>query len=427
MAGKSKLLTLAEIPFKALSKGYIKIKNPKIIAVAGSVGKTSTKLMVAHLLRQQKRVSCMDDSYNNGIGLYLSVFNQKVPSTKLGWPIVFFKVLIKFLEKRPDFLVLEYGIDHPGDMDKLVSFARPDYAMLTAVTPEHMEYLKDMDTVATEETKILKNAKKFSVVNYADVDSKYIKNIQTKLYSYGKKGSDASYSVANWEVKGAVVDFKIKDKKLKSVNVNFISDPLIRQLSGAALLAHLVGISEKSIKKGLETTQPAASRMRLFDGLNDSTIIDDTTNFSPSAGIEALKALKRLPGNRHIAVLGNMHELGEYEEKGFTDVAKEFEGLDLIVLVGELSEKYFGPLALQYGFIEGQTLFFFPDAITTGDYVREQLETGDTVLVKGPFGGFYLEEAVKKLLKNSDDAQYLTRQSKFWLKKKQQKFGVWLG
>ncbi|MNQ09259.1 UDP-N-acetylmuramoyl-tripeptide--D-alanyl-D-alanine ligase [compost metagenome] len=412
--------------FRHLAQSYVYQKKPLVIAVGGSVGKTSTKLALAHLLATEKKVSYMDDSYNNGLGLYLSVFNQKVPTNALspiGWAKVLTRSLATFLRSGPDILILEYGIDHPGDMDEMIQFIQPDIGFLTAVTPEHMEYMKTIELVGEEEVKILSGSKQFGIVNTVDVEDRFINNLPTTLYSYGNATSTADYTVRSWTNKGALVEFQIEDLHLDDVLVHFISEPLIRQLTGAALLAKKLGVSPEGIRHGLETLQPAASRMRLFEGKQDAVIIDDTTNFSPNAGIEALKSLKRLDVTRRFAILGNMHELGDYADIGFKEVAQEFNGLDTIVLVGDISVEHFLPLAIEQGFKKDETLFTFSDAPSAGIFLRDKLETGDAVLVKGPFGGFYLEEAVKKLLKNPADSQYLTRQSDFWQRKKRQQFG----
>ena len=395
------------------------------MAVAGSIGKTSTKLMLAKILEQEKNVAYMDDSYNSGLGLYLSVFCLKVPTRKTGWPGLFFAALGRFFQAPPDILLLEYGIDYPGDMDELLAFARPHVAVLTAVAPEHMEYLKDMETVGREETKILHAVKDFGVVNGVDVDEVYLQGLdESRLFRYGNTVDAAHHTVREWTTKGAVVDMVVEGATFSAQQLRIISEPLIRQLTGAALTARKLGVSEKAIERGVGLVEPAASRMRLLEGAHDSTIIDDTANFSPKAGIAALEALKRLPAKRHIAVLGNMHELGEYETKGFSDVSQEFKGLDTLVFVGDLAKKYFGSYAKKQGFKQDKDLFFFETSVTAGVFVADILKKGDVVLVKGPFGGLYMEEAVKKLLKNPKDNKLLTRQSDFWIRRKRKLFGA---
>lgn len=413
--------------FRTLAQKYVERKKPIVIAVAGSVGKTSTKLMLAHLL-QSKKVSYMDDSYNNGLGLYLSVFKLKIP-TKLtspfAWAVQLLRALLKFVAPGPEVLIVEYGIDHPGDMDKMIDFIQPTISILTAVTPEHMEFMKTLDGVAEEETKILTAAEKYAVYNHNDIAPHYIPELTTpRLYAYGSETHLAAcYRIESWQHDGAIVTFQLDTITISSVKVQFITEPLIRQLAGAALIAHLQGVPKETLRSQLESATPAASRMRLFEGLNDSTVIDDTTNFSPDAGIEAIKALKRLPAERRIAILGNMHELGDYADKGYADVAEQFNNIDILALVGDLSPEKFGPLAKDMGFVEGETLFLYDTSVDAGIDFRDKLIPGDAVLIKGPFGGFYLEEAAKKLLKNPKDARYLTRQSKFWQVKKQKVFG----
>lgn len=414
--------------FKSLAKSYVSAKRPLVIAVGGSVGKTSTKLFVAKLLEQEKRVAYMDDSYNSGVGLYLSVFRLKIPTNLhnlFAWFGVLLRALSRFLQRGPEILILEYGIDHIDEMDEYVAFVRPDIAVLTAVSPEHMEFLHDIDTVAREELKLVENPRQYSVINGVDVAEKYTRRLQGKVYRFGANKADANYEITRWTTRGAVVTFSASGLTIKDVSVSFIAEPLIRQLSGAVLIAHLLGVSAESIRAGLEQLEPAASRMMLLEGVNESTVIDDTTNFSPLAGIEALKALKNIPAKRRIAVLGNMHELGDYADEGFTAVASHFkQDIDMLVLVGELSVEKFLPLATDFGFKIDKNLFTFNDAVSAGVFMRDTIaKKGDAILVKGPFGGYYLEETVKKLLKHPADASKLTRQSDFWIKKKVAHFG----
>lgn len=411
-----------EKTFRFLAKLYVSVSRPQVVAVAGSVGKTSAKLMLAQLLRQQKRISYMDDSYNSGLGLYLSVFMLKVPTTKLGWPITILKALGRFLQLRPEILILEYGIDRPGEMEELIDFICPDVAMLTAVAPEHMEYLIDLETVAEEETKILKAVRNFGLVNGADVDSHYTKDIVKEIYVYGLKNSASRYEIKEWTASGAVVDFWVEGNEFKDIRVGFVSEPLIRQLTGVALLAYKLGLAREHIISGLQSAEPAAGRMRILKGKKGSIVIDDTANFSPGAGIEALKSLKRMPAARRIAILGNMHELGDYESVGFSDVAQEFNGVDVLILVGDLAEEYFSPLAVKQGFKKNETLFLYDDAILAGKFAESLIKDKDAILVKGPFGGLYMEEATKQLLHDPSDKKLLTRQSEFWIRKKRKFF-----
>lgn len=425
---ESRSVRLVSAIIRLQAQAYVRLKSPTVIAVAGSVGKTSTKLYLSALLSSTAKVRCMDDSYNNGIGLYLSVFNKKIP-THLHSPVAWLRVILSnawgFFRPTPDYLILEYGIDGIGDMDALTSFVRPDIAILTAVTPEHMEFLKDIDTVGEEESKILTSVKKFGLVNTNSVDEKYYRNISRKIYTFGSNSSEnMRYEIDSYTKTGSVVSFFAENEKLLPYQpINLVSDALIGQLSGVILLAHKLGVPTDKISQALESIHPAASRMRIFKGVSGSTLIDDSANFSPDAGVIALQTLKKLKAGRHIAVLGNMHELGEYMDQGYEDVATEFKGLDMLVLVGDLSPQIFAPLATKQGFKQDETLFCFPDALTAGNYLKTIAGKDDVILVKGPFGGFYLEETVKLLLSDPSDRKNLTRQSPFWLEEKTKHFG----
>lgn len=427
MAAETKSLQLRVVEgfFRGLAKMYVALHRPKIVVTAGSVGKTSTKLMLAKLLATEKNISFMDDSYNYGLGLYLSVFERKVPNrtTPVAWLKAAVAALGHFFKHR-EILILEYGIDHPGDMDELVAFIRPHAAILTAVTPEHMEYLQTIDIVGEEETKIIRAIREFGVVNVADVDAKYLVDITTKWYSYGADGADAYYTVKERTAEYTVVDMTVGEVVLQAVKLAVIADTSIRQIAGATLMAHKLGISAEAIAKAMPEIMPAASRMHPLKGANGSLLIDDSANFSPVAGIAALRTLKELPAKRRIAILGNMHELGDFIEEGYGDVGREFAGVDILVLVGELSHEHFGRIAESMGFKKDENLFYFDKSVDAGFYVRDHLASeGDVILIKGPFGGYFLEEAAKKLLANPEDTRLLTRQSPFWDRKKRAIFG----
>ena len=418
---------IVETVFKHLARSYVRLRKPMIVITAGSVGKTSSKLMLAKLLETERSISYMDDSYNKGLGLYLSIFQQKVPdrSTPLDWVRKMFQAIGYALTHNPRIMVLEYGIDGPGDMREMVEFVRPDVAMLTAVTPEHMEFLKTLDIVGEEEILSITAVKQFGVINVVDVPQKFIDPLTVTWYGYGREDSDATYHIKEWRTSGTVVDFVIDGTRYDGIELSLISEPIIRQLSGALLVAQKLGISAEALQRVMPSLRPASGRMGLFEGVKGSTIIDDTANFSPVAGVAGLQTLKRMPAKRHIGVIGNMHELGDFAEQGYAEVAAEFAGLDILVLVGDLSPKIFGEHAAKAGFIKDKNLFMFDNSPEAGAFMRDTiLREGDVVFVKGPFGGFYLEEATKKMLNNPDDARYLTRQSVFWDHKKRQHFGA---
>ena len=362
--------------FKLLAKGFLAIHRPYVVVTAGSVGKTSSKLMLAKLLETERSVSYMDDSYNKGLGLYLSIFQQKVPdiSSPLSWIAKMGQALVYGVTHHPKVIVLEYGIDGPGDMKAMVDFWRPDVAMLTAVTPEHMEFLKTIDIVGQEEIQSVAAVKQFGVVNVADVAKKYTDTLTVTWYGYGVDGAVATYAIKEWKRTGTVVDFVIDGQRYDGVELQLISEPIIRQLAGSLLVAQKLGITQEALERTMPTLRPASGRMGLFRGVHDSTIIDDTANFSPVAGVAGLQTLKRMPAQRHIGVIGNMHELGEFADEGYAQVAAEFVGLDVLVLVGGMSIERFGAHAINdHGFVKDTNLFTFETSVEAGAFMRDHV------------------------------------------------------
>lgn len=411
--------------FYRLARGYLRIKKPYLVVTAGSVGKTSAKMFIGQLLMSEKKVRYMSDSYNSGLGLYMSIFNVKVPTiiyNPFAWIWRVLIALSNFMLPGPDYMVLEYGISAIGEMDQMLKFYKPTASVLTAITPEHMEFLKDIDTVAGEEIKIVGASKEIAFVSANDVDVKYRKGL-ANIYLFGdNKDNNASYKIHEVDKSGARVDFVVGGTKFENVSLKVISEPLIRLICGSIALAIHVGVSKDSILKALSKIESVPGRMRLLNGANNSSLIDDTANFSPSAGISALKTIKVFSAKRRIVVFGNMHELGDYEAKGFSDVGMEFKDIDQFVFVGPLARKYFTPIAQKAGYKLGENLFEFDDAVTAGKAVRQMLQPEDVVLIKGPFGGYYLEECTKQLLDDPADSVKLARQSKFWLRKKHMLF-----
>ena len=334
------------------------------------------------------------------------------------------------------------GRNRPGDIDPDTAFAarllraprpfEPTPGMRRRVWSKVTEPRRPLFALALRPTVALllllgsvAAVRQFGVVNVVDVPQKFTDTLTVTWYSYGRDDSDASYRIQAWRTSGTVVDFVIDGVHYDGIELALISEPIIRQLAGSLLVAQKLGVSAETLRRVMPTLQPAAGRMGLFEGVNGSTIIDDTANFSPVAGVAGVQTLKRLPAKRHIGVIGNMHELGEFAEQGYAEVAAEFAGLDILVLVGDLSPKIFGEHAIKAGFVKDKNLFVFDNSPEAGAFMRDSvLRAGDAVFVKGPFGGFYLEEATKKMLNNPDDARYLTRQSAFWDHKKRQHFGA---
>ena len=422
---------------KSLEQAVIRLvrANPelKIVAVGGSVGKTSTKLAVASVLAQKYRVMVQEGNYNSEIGLPLMVFGLTIPAVLFN-PFAWIKRLIQVERQiRRDYpydvLVLEVGTDRPGEIAHFMTYLKPNIGVLTAVTPEHMENFVDLDAVAAEEMALAANSK-VMVVNQDDVArtyrTKYLKN-HPKVVTYGLAlESDYSAKIKDVDLTGGTDCVLLKNghATIVGLTANVYGAPAFKALVAAYAVGDLLEVPREALEKGLQTVVPVAGRMRIFTGLNGSTIIDDTYNSSPDAVAAAIVALQNVPtAGRRIAVMGSMNELGPDSPRYHAVAGAVCAGVDMLVTIGELANIYLGPAAVKAG-LDPSNFKPADSPYAAGEFLKLLLQPGDVLLAKGSQNGVFAEETVKLLLADPVDAVGLVRQSPTWLAKKSKQFGV---
>lgn len=272
-----------------------------IIAVTGSAGKTSTKNFIASALSIPK-------SPGN--------FNT---------PLALAKTLIENIIEKKDKqdLVLELGIDHIGEMDILLDLAKPDYAVLSLIAESHLSGLGSLENIAKEKKKILNGTKMSFVSTDAKRFVKKTKNIKT----YGLFPSKADFisKLIKQDINGQSLEFEGIEYKIP-----ILSSAMARAATVALALAKelnydLIKASKQIAELRLE---PRRLDIRQHSGY---LILDDSYNSSPAAVKEALRVLKILP-KPHMAVLGDMLELGPNSAKYHQDLAQYTKGLKLITI-----------------------------------------------------------------------------------------------
>jgi UDP-N-acetylmuramoyl-tripeptide--D-alanyl-D-alanine ligase len=405
--------------FERQVRRYIKRHRMQVVAVGGSVGKTSTRLAIATTLREKYRIQAITQlGYNSELGLPLSVFSLDVPANLANplawaWRLVHTEILMR-ARIAPQVLVLELGTDHPGEMPHYLSYIKPDIGVVTALTPEHMEnFPGGLDQVAAEEM-VLAAAAKTTVVNEDAVSAKYRHRYLDKhphVIGYGAKAK------THWE-KGAIALGKHKI----AVEPHIIGEHMRLTLLAAAAVGYELSLTDQQIAKGIAKIRPVSGRMNTLDGINGAQLIDDTYNSSPDAVVAALETLAKTPAtSRRIAILGSMNELGSDSPRYHEEAGAAAAGVDLLVTVGELANKYLGPAAVKAGL--DPTRWQPADSpVAAGNYLKTILDPGDVVLAKGSQNGVFAEEALKLLLANPADASKLVRQSPSWLTRKRKQF-----
>jgi UDP-N-acetylmuramoyl-tripeptide--D-alanyl-D-alanine ligase len=392
-----------------------------LVAVSGSVGKTSTKLAVADMLGQKYRVLHQPGNYNDRLTVPLVFFNQNQPSIYnfFAWARLIGENEAAIYHSFPyDAVVVELGTDKPGLMREF-AYLKPDITVVTAITPEHMEYFGTFDAVASEELEVFGYSKRV-LVNADDTPGKYLAGKKFDAYSMLTNVADNYHAkTSKQSLHGQTITVEIPSGKL-TAQISYIGQHGAKFALAATAVADMIGLSHDEIAAGLPRLRHFAGRMQVLDGAKGSTLIDDTYNATPVAVEAALDALYREKAPQRIAILGSMNELGDYAREAHKEVGSycDPEKLDMVVTIGADAKRWLAPAAKARGCV----VHSFMSPYDAGNYVRSQLKNGALVLAKGSQNGVYTEEALKLLLAHPADAQNLVRQSKAWLRAKSKQF-----
>lgn len=403
-------------------KKYFKHHHPKLIVVAGSVGKTVTKHAIATALRSAGyKVRMAEGNYNSEMSVPLALLGVDYPEDGVhsvkAWLEVFKEMKTKIkTDKEPDFIVQELGTDHPGEIAHFGSYLSPDLAVVTAITPEHMENFKDLNAVANEELDVTDYSEKV-LINMDDTPSMCI---QDSFFTYGLN-SKVDYGFEILEktpLKGYLGRFKSRELGVIEVKTQVSSEPQLKSMLAAAAVLAKYDATEQQIFEAFSEFKPVPGRMQVLEGKNDTTLIDDTYNSSPAAVEAALKALYDIEAPERIAVLGSMNELGETskEEHEKLGALCDPKKLSLVVTIGEEAKKHLAPAAKK----AGCEVVSFANPKLAGEYVEEHASKSAVILYKGSQNGVFAEEALKCMLKNKTDSERLVRQSKLWMSQKKE-------
>lgn len=405
----------------------LKKHKPLIVAVTGSVGKTSAKLNIATVLSQKYRVLAHYGSYNTHIAVPLAIFDSRLPDnlrSPISWLRLLREVSRKLKEPFPyDVLVLELGTDRPGEIMHFSNYIQPDVAVVTAVTPEHMQSFGTIDAVAKEELAITHFAKE-TLINRDDIDfvfSKYVPE-GISLDTYGTSGvAEYNYVIDDYSPeKGFTGNFVSPEFGELSVALQVVGEHNIRSVVAAGAVGIKLGLTAQQVTAGLSQVRPVNGRMNLLRGIKNSIIIDDSYNSSPAAAIAALQTLYKFKTKQRIAILGSINEFGQYSEEAHKQVGAVCDSalLDWVVIVGAEAKKYLAPVAAD----RGCRVRSFMSPYEAGGFVESVLEKGGVVLAKGSQNGVFCEEAVKELLADAEDIHKLVRQTPDWLARKEKQF-----
>lgn len=358
-----------------------------LIAVSGSVGKTTTKEMIAAILNTSRAIVKTEGNLNNLIGLPLTLFG---------------------LNNIHKAAVVELGISEKGEMKRLAQICRPDVAVLTNICEAHTATLGSIEAVASAKGELFQEMQSGTVVINSDDPylAKMAENIKAKKITFSVKakadvmlieegqGTSAG-SVEPSIGKGQIeTTFMAMGEKIP-VRLNYAGAHNLSNAAAAIAAALLLGATKQEIMEGLLRLKPLHGRMEILSLANGVTIIDDTYNANPSSTEAALKTLSIMKG-RKIAVLADMLELGEIAQpahKKIGRLAKEF-GIDFLFATGNFRYDVMQG-ALDAG-MAAEKIYETDDRGLLAKELISMMQQGDTILVKGS-RGMKMEEIIKRL------------------------------
>ncbi len=382
-----------------ITKLIIKKYKPKIIAVTGSVGKTSTKEAIEVLLKQYFYVRKSVGNLNTEFGAPLIFIGKNYGggSSFLKWlKIIFsgFKIIFFKKQNYPEIVIVEMGADKPGDINYLTKIIKPSISVVTFIgeTPVHLENYLNIDQLISEKSEIVKrlDGKDYSVLNFDDLNVREMKNkTESKIIYFGfSEYSDLFIKDLSYEYRGrknSGISFSIQYKDLikKIYLLNCYGPSFAYSIASAVACALALGINFEKIDVGVfENLKPEKSRMNLINLKDDIVLIDDTYNASPASVSMAINVMSSLRAERRILILGDMKELGPESSDAHRKIGDlAFHLADILVVVGK-EAKIIGDRAIEIGFNK-KNVYYFNESLEVNSILKEKISFGDLILVKG--------------------------------------------
>lgn len=352
-----------------LAMYYRSCLNIKVAGITGSVGKTSTKEMVASVLGQKYSVLKTAGNFNNEIGLPLTIFN---------------------IREEHEVAILEMGIDGFEQMHCLAKIARPDIGIITNIGCCHLEALGDRDGVLKAKTEMFDfmNENPIILLNGDDDKLCTVEEVDgQKPVFFGLEDSNAYYAtdIESLGLKGTRCTLHLANGNTVTAQIHIPGNHMVYNALAGAAAGCALGLTPEEIKAGIEKLVPVAGRNNLIE-TEHLLIIDDCYNANPMSMKASLDVLANALG-RKVAIIGDMKELGENENSLHfeTGIYASEKGIDMICCIGPLA-KYMAEGAREakesQDYNEHQIVCYFE---TKEDFLAQMntiIEKGDTILVK---------------------------------------------
>ena len=354
------------------------ISDIKVIGITGSAGKTTTKEMASSIL---ERMGLTVASFANIDPIY------NIPSTILR------------CRTTTKYLVLEMGVEYPGEMDFYLWLAKPDIGILTNVFPTHTQFFKDVNGVLNEKSKLIKFLTKGDTA-ILNADERKVMNLknetEAEVIEYGKSGSVKAVNIKRLDTKGTIFTLYINKDKI-DVHIPNIGNQFVSNALAAASIGFACGVKLSDIAYGLKNYERAEHRMQILTLRNGALLIDDTYNNNPEAAKATLSTFQEIStGRKKIIVFGDMLELGNQERQYHRKLGKFIGeiGADLLICTGPLTKETYKVAKLNIK-IKQAKWFIHTDKVY--NFLKANITSNSAILVKGSRSLKLEDKIVQKL------------------------------
>ena len=381
------------VALQQYARFILRLWQPTVIAVSGSVGKTSTKEAIAAVLGGSFATFKSWQNYNDLLGLPLSLGR---------------------LEERHEYAVLELGCDHPGEMQQICDMISPTIGVLTNASPTLLQYFGTLARLVEEYSVLLTSlpGEGSAIVNGNDALLRKLisgKHIEAPVTQFDP--SIAHDIRLSWE--GIACDLPGGHLASRLLGKHHIATMLAASVVGQQCV-----VTPGEIRYALSSLQPMPGRLQPLAGMHGSRLLDDTHNATPASMLAGLETLRDLPGGRRIAVLGDMLRLGEIEEEAHRVVGQQAAHyVDYLVLRGDYATLVAGA-ARKAGLPEDRIVITSTDEDAAQAVerlvAREAMREAPTILVKGSEEA-RMERVTERLMAQPEQArEQLVRQTPGW-------------
>jgi len=348
---------------------------PKVLAITGSNGKTTTKEMLAAILEEASldgqplrgKVLKTEGNFNNLVGLPLTLLR---------------------LRKQDKVAVVELGTNHPGEIQRLAKIADADLAIITSVAAAHLEGLRSLAGVAREKGALYQNLRAGGAIA-VNLDDPWVSRLGARFkgekFTYGVRGQLRAQNVTLRSARGVAFTLRAGKRRCQ-VRLNYLGQHNVANALGAAALALAAGASLAAVRRGLAKAKPYAMRMQI-DRWRGIGIINDAYNANPASMQAALRTLAEIPSHgKKLAVLGDMFELGRHSRRQHRELGKTAAKvkLDQLYLLGRQASVVRRG-ALSSG-MAAANIIIGKNHRDIAIQLRARVQAGDWLLIKGSRG-----------------------------------------